>query len=351
MKKKIYLHVGTHKTGSTAIQRTLESHKVGLQNENVGLLRLPNNELYHKLMYFTEVDNAASQKIRNSLLRQISEHNNCKSFILSYELFSGNPNTLYSNQEVVLEIIKNALYDFELELIVFFRRQDEFIQSLYMQLIHEGKDISIDVFLQMPSTKIDYLNFIDGLIKVFGESKLNVFPYDSKVLTNRDIIQLFNLPIKSKTLEQLESKNINVGFSSHGKELFERLRKDLTREGSRHLRFLIQENSNKGVLNEYNILSYAQKKNFLERFEKTNAILAERFWLERFDLKNFSSINKSDCTMSKKEANKELSDVIITKLLSDVKKKASKEVNIEPTKEELLKIFIRKIKRKVNGGR
>jgi hypothetical protein len=320
-----------------------------LSSEKIGVLELPQGDLYNNLMYFTSIDKETINELKKCFINQMSQLNHCESFILSSELFSGNPLTLYSNQEVVLEIVKNALIGFEIELIVFFRRQDELIQSLHMQMLHQGNKSDINDFFHIPFGKIDYTNFIKGLENVFGDVKMNIYPYDKKILEETGIIDIFNLTIKSKALNKINIENMNIGFSPQGKDLFLSLKGDLTVSEIKRLRFLLQKYFNKGLFSEYNILSYSQKNSFLKKFKISNKVLAERYWSKEFGMNDFSNILNKEIQVSKAEEAIEFRNGVIKVLLNQTIKSTSRRVIKEPSIEELTKFMFKKIKRKVYG--
>lgn len=286
-----------------------------LLTEGIGVLDMPNFQFCRTLIDTEEYESSHVKDLKSHFLSQINSHLSCNKFIISSELFSGNLKTLYKNQKIIFGITKEALRGFEIEIIVFFRRQDEFIQSSYMQLIHQGENINIEKFLKQGFDNLDYVHFINRIIDYFGNINIHIYPYDYSVLGKMDIVSIFNKAIQSKTLSQIKSEHLNVGFSYEGRLIFENLKSKLNKEQLRLLRSVIQEIGNKGINKEYNILEPQKRKEILSSFEESNKQVALNYWKSNFGLMNFSSLDDASLTQEDDENNDVLKDRIILHLL------------------------------------
>jgi len=128
-KPRFYIHIGTHKTGSTAIQQLLNKNKYLLRENGYVYLR-DLEEKFQTLKMSTKIDTDVitlfKKELANSCKRNksnIPDHR----FIISSEGFSGNPLIGYKNAGIVAEHLYQITDDFDVYVIVYLRRQDDFI--------------------------------------------------------------------------------------------------------------------------------------------------------------------------------------------------------------------------------
>lgn len=261
--KKLFIHIGTHKTGTTTFQHTLKKHTPELLKDD-GLQPVWMGK-------FSEYKSLASTKTNNPILTEnlydfISDKTkNGTGFIISAEGLSGvSSNGVYSNTGVVAKTLKDATTNFEPQIIVMFRRQDELIQSLFTQKRHQGDHLSLAEF--MASIDLNYLNynvFLEPWIDCFGYTNVHVLPYDRAVFSRYSVVRLLNSVIQSKVLAMLEDRDVinkNVGYSPASIAIAEKINPHLSDSQRRIFRQILQNVGNKGVLEEYNILSQDEKQ-------------------------------------------------------------------------------------------
>jgi len=132
MRRKLYLHIGPHKTGTTALQRALHGNARYLVNNGYyypvngrGVGRFGENEFGHHMYADAIVNNKESRAVLmlEKEIRSVPWH-----IILSSENFiwHRNPRALY-----------DRLHDFDIFVVFFIRRQDELIESFYQQQIKD----------------------------------------------------------------------------------------------------------------------------------------------------------------------------------------------------------------------
>lgn len=149
--KKLILHIGTHKTGSTAIQNWLYWNRDTLAAQGV-LYARTDREPYPHLKKHTSLHHAlmhASGDFRSEW-QQIEEEfeaSGCHTMILSEEGLSG-PRFLK------LAALRDAVRGYDVTVICFFRRQDYMIESHWNQRCKEGgeKDL-IETYARRPWTR------------------------------------------------------------------------------------------------------------------------------------------------------------------------------------------------------
>ncbi|MEO1032624.1 MAG: hypothetical protein AAFX55_14525 [Bacteroidota bacterium] len=116
MQKDIFIHIGTHKTGTTSIQETLMKNANALRKESVKFINLYNFEGAEELKFLENADEELSQRLRLFFKSRIEE--DIQKYIVCCEYLSGNPKSLYSNVSQIAEVLYNSLDDFEAKKIV-----------------------------------------------------------------------------------------------------------------------------------------------------------------------------------------------------------------------------------------
>lgn len=287
--QKLFFHIGTHKTGTSALQRLIFREKFKLARQDklfvVNLHTFPGMNNLMTAEVFSHALVADLEEFFNDKLRKTQGK-----FFVSHEGLSGNADRLYANREIVAQMLYVASRRYQPEIIVFFRRQDEFLQSVFTQKIHEGKTFTIDEFLARSSLdNLDWNSFLKPYLTLFSPEHVHVYPYDRAILQDKTIVDLINMVVDSEVLAKVEpGDRVNVGYSLAGLEIAEELNRDLSKCQQRILRNVLQDICNKGVGQEYNILSFAQKKEIVEKFKDSNSQLAALYFKDRFGMSKFS---------------------------------------------------------------
>ena len=293
-KKKIYLHIGTHKTGSTFIQNTLED--IGnekLKKEDTFYINKPN--FYYSGITKKEVfDKKIVSTIKTEINKIIKKNENVNNFILSNEWFSGHYDYGYKNASVISEMLYYALNMYDVKILVYLRRQDEFLESLYTQLIHQGGSLTFDEFLNnLPDNSFNWNNLILGYEKYFG--KENIFPviYSNK-RQDFDIQKNFSWLIRSNLFLNHDTNEMsaNKGYSRKALEIALRLNKYLPNSEKKSLRQYLQQHHHKTIEDSYNYMDIYNRNKLLNQYEKSNQELIARY-SKILNKKKFPEINKN----------------------------------------------------------
>ncbi len=121
---KIFLHIGTHKTGSTALQSFLHNNRQQLLSKGVYYAETANDLTGHQSIAWMIRDGEIAQA-KDFILQQLSkaQEHNCDSLVLSSEEF-----------EFTHDVKRVAsVLPLPTEIILFLRRQDDYLESEYGQ--------------------------------------------------------------------------------------------------------------------------------------------------------------------------------------------------------------------------
>jgi hypothetical protein len=218
MKKNIYLHIGLHKTGTSMLQKYMFQNAdllkengylypyVGIVNNAHHLLAWPLNETHPRYKSLQEVYDETLTTLKHEISKS-----DCENIILSSEDFS----KIYSPEN--LKRLSKSLQEFNVKVIVYVRRQDHFLQSLYSQVVKQSRyPRDISRFVQEALTKEEIWNMkpkLDIWSKYFGQDNIILRVYEKQQLTDgllADFVQCIGLHIDVSTYA---SKRVNSSLS------------------------------------------------------------------------------------------------------------------------------------------
>ncbi|WP_445360346.1 hypothetical protein ACJJIL_17525 [Microbulbifer sp. EKSA005] len=294
--KKLYIHIGTEKTGTTTVQEFLFKNREVLKGEGVlypNILNLsnhvgfclafmdfnPNSELYS--VVGCEPNENSAKEFSGSILEKLAREivsSDCDTVIISNEHLHSRITT----QEEIFKIKEWASKFFdEIEIVCYLRNQADLAVSYYSTLIKSG-NVPERVFPNFSSVPhyYDYKKLLDGWSAAFG--KITVKSFSRSLLKNENIIDDFidvaclcgaenkffqiedsNVSLDAYSLEILKSINESFPFVKEGKINPER----------RYLVPFFEKSSGncKFVPDE---LEYYD---FLKRFSADNEYIAEKY--------------------------------------------------------------------------
>ncbi|MEQ8294689.1 MAG: hypothetical protein RIA08_21020 [Roseovarius sp.] len=130
--RKLWIHIGTPKTGSTAIQRYARSRQPYLASKSVDFLIRGRRGSYNDLgVHLRGGQRAEAEKTGAEIRRKIAG-SPAETLVLTSEMFTG------SDPALLREVL--ALDEpFETRIVGYFRRQDRYLESAYKQKMKTGK--------------------------------------------------------------------------------------------------------------------------------------------------------------------------------------------------------------------
>lgn len=207
MTRELYIHIGYHKTGTTAIQNFLFNNRKKLLDNNIlypeiGLL--PNKS--HPLLPFNHMMGVIPQNvppwyraldkpIQSSLevlkrLRDEIDKSKCNKVIISSEEFVYL--SIHSETLQLLEMIREVFYDFKIRIICYVREPIDFLLSFYNQIIKGTGTAKFSDFVTslLECNVFNYIEVIQYWEKVFGKDNISINYYD-KSIEGKTYIQYF----------------------------------------------------------------------------------------------------------------------------------------------------------------
>lgn len=242
--KKIYIHIGWHKTGSTSVQNfLLKNRKVLREQQKIyypheGLLTCAHHTIAWAFQgreispWGTVEIPAGGAKEFIASIRASADQNRCDRIILSSEEFC-----TYKKDE--MQALQEALAENRLEptIIAYIRRQDQLIESSYNMEVKWWGSRLTHSFEEYVKSKRPFTRFAPTLwewASIFGRRKIIVRPFSPDLLEEGDVridfcdvvsidrstlevsIERVNDSLATKTVEFLRlMNNLNMSRDEH----------------------------------------------------------------------------------------------------------------------------------------
>lgn len=209
----VYIHIGTPKTGTTALQNFLCRNRETLLSQGF-LYPLSGRRIHpisghyshHNLAWALSQAKAYNPEFGNweDLLKEIKSAP-LENIVISSEQFC----KLNFNH---ISLIKKHLSEYETKIIIYLRRQDEFLKSYYFEEIKRGCYWdSFNKYIETKSELLDYYNLIESWQKVFGKNNIDVRIYEKQQLKYGlidDFLKSINLTLDENEREDIKQQNV-----------------------------------------------------------------------------------------------------------------------------------------------
>lgn len=286
---KLFIHIGTWKTGSSTIQYNLHRLKNDLETEGFYYLCKENKMVINDgaIRNFTEIEEDYIRQSREKFGKILEEKRKQGDpiFISSAEEFSGNPFDGFKNVRAVAQNLFEVTKDFELDIyiIVYLRRQDDFFESLYQQSIRLGQSHSFHEFSEIyDASDFNWYELLQAYAGIFGKDKMIVRRYHRKFLPEENsLVQDFGQVIGSEVAANFEStQSRNKGFSRDTLEITRIMNKYFEGEERFQLRKIYDRVNAKLPFENYSFFTDSERALFLKKYEESNRVIAKEFFGE-----------------------------------------------------------------------
>ena len=206
--RKLFLHIGTHKTGTSSIQRFLYENNTTLIKNNVYYLKeFTNNNAHHELAKcFRDLND---DKKKSLLLSYKDKVQTIRSgiFILSSERFGW----LLKSKDVKYLYDQLDIFD-EINIIVYFREPSSYLKSFYQTTV---KDIKVRNKISPTQYFKDSKNILGTNYRVYVRKWKNIFK-DSEIIIKKfeniknNLIMDFLDTIKFDLSNKFTNENMNI---------------------------------------------------------------------------------------------------------------------------------------------
>ena len=220
--KTLVIHAGSHKTGTSSIQRFLFKNKVHLEEKSISVFNKISHPNYWVIPRFE--DNGVRVSFRNGLIHELSKLNG-NNVIISSENFSW-----INSRRQLSKFVSEAKNNFDFVKVIFYlRRQDKQIVSHHQQ---GSKNINFieRYFFGSDARAIPryrkhfdhYFNYEQRLLKwadATGKENILIRVYEKDRLYNSDVVEdfirLVGIDIKPESIRDNQSNGREKVLISH----------------------------------------------------------------------------------------------------------------------------------------
>ncbi len=304
--KTIYLHIGTPKTGTTYLQEFLRKNNKLLKEKGI-LYPIEKDKKYvysrshvslswqHvplipsitgvRVNWLTSEETYLDGEALDELLRDIENAKEDK-ILLSSEVFYD----VFTNKALIRNL-KNVFRDFNVKIIIYLRRQDQYLLSYFQEGCKGGTFTSFDLenILMLFHSSLCYYDRLSKWGDVFGDSNIIVRPFEKNQLRENSLSKDFlsiigindysnfeEIPVinESLTLEKV------IFLMNMNKYLIGVLENDDDLKKIIHQKVRERVIRNKSILQKGNIdqlLSHEERKKILDLYSNQNENVVKRF--------------------------------------------------------------------------
>lgn len=314
MQKTLYLHIGTEKTGSTALQAVSGVNRAALMKHGIFYPKTPGARNHTRLTIFAaDTPNALDlrrlarlfpeevyERFKANFAAELQSEiaaNPCPRIYLSNEHLSSR---LKSIEEVRrLAAIIQPIADL-VKVVVYLRPQPEMFLSTYSTSIKAGRTKVLEAPKKDQHPRYNYDKMLSNWAEVFGEGNMIVRIYDRRTLVGHDVVKDFFSVMGYEPGPDVEipSNPLNTRLNQHALCFL--------LEFNKHVPPLLEESINPergDVTDALEALSAGLRRGLAvpasvlrqmaKTFQESNARVARRF-LGRSDGKLFSDLDYED---------------------------------------------------------
>ncbi|MDV6344296.1 hypothetical protein [Nitrosomonas sp. Is37] len=275
MNKQLYLHIGTHKTGTTALQHYLSHNRDVL--ETTGWL-YPRSGCPQRGVNYGHHDVAWSFLGRGEfdigVLREEIDRSKCSKIILSSEEFEfcRDPKP-----------IAQAFNGLDVWVIVYFRRQDDLVLSAFNQNVRMGSYTkSLPDFASKLERmgRLDYFAMCSRWAGVFGRERILANVYRPKESVISHFSRLLGLKCDACIDPPRIHSNLSVDARLIGAlRLIGQLREKGMNEAfsKEMLKYVWEFGKSLEQKHKFSLMNVADRRQFLQRFQASNAEFSKHF--------------------------------------------------------------------------
>lgn len=285
--KHLILHVGAPKTGSSLVQKALQANKDKL--DGLGYRTLVRHE------FDAATDKAHGRwrrgrrrpELLTTALEQLRESvDGAENLIVSHEDLLGpigsfRQGQLYQDAELVLRTAVDVLQPERVSVILYVRRQDRFVESVYLQMVRQGYAKTFDEFYGPVTPEAlrwdDLADRIEASLPDGSEVLVNYFE-DISQLGGRGFCRKFVAQIAPRMHVELpfNTTAVNRGYSDVALRIALAANGHLERPDQRKLRAFLDENFSNVTHPKPVLLTTEQRAELLTALVKSNTRLHAR---------------------------------------------------------------------------
>jgi hypothetical protein len=272
----LYVHIGTHKTGTTTIQRTLLKNREYLARTwCTSYISIKSRDVMG-LDEITEIDPIRVSALQAVVDSHLEDHPRMENYVVSSESFCGDALGMYKNSGVAMENVHRIFGKYDPVVIVYYRSQEQYIQSIYNQKAKLSRSWTWDTFFDSIRDDLLHLNWLahaEKLTETFPKGRVKVKLYDEQVLPHADSLVLGFLKILGVDVgdnSELRMIHRNVGYPESLLSLMGKVNKFLNEDEIIKFRHHVERQPVRSPFEAYHFMSFEDRVQMFERFGSEN---------------------------------------------------------------------------------
>jgi hypothetical protein len=276
----LYLHIGAHKTGTSAIQSTLRAEARRLRWHGIFYDRA-----FYRLGKLLGARSPLPDGERAALRRNVDERLRARPeriVIGSSEGLFGDVFRGYANIRAVAEDLRAILAGYDVRIIACVRRQDDFVQSVYHQYVKRGGTLRFAEFLQAHDVHgYRWDERLGEYAAVFGRSAISVSCYEDLFRPPAAPLERLFRALPASTFRGRELTGVrNPSLSPKGIEIAIRCNDLLDDEEQWVFRRFLQSRFNQRPGDRHTLFTDEQREALLAFYAASNRRCVETFLAE-----------------------------------------------------------------------
>jgi len=222
----VILHIGTEKTGTTSIQKSLYQNRNILMQHGYYFVQTPGKTNNRALVAYCMRDDRYDDFLKNNKIDNVEKKIEWKSRF--YEFFKDeilnipknihtviitsehfHSRTIYTDELLSLRNILENFFD-NIKIIIYLRRQVDTAISLYSTALKAGFDYELESSVingcKPSNPYYNYYELLEKWNKVFSNVEYNVRLFDKKEFYNGDLIKDFYYIINNDLISSIDMK-------------------------------------------------------------------------------------------------------------------------------------------------
>ncbi len=274
----LILHIGTHKTGTSALQDVLVHNAELLDASGVHYIKagLSGRRAHHNLSWSLRGMFDLAPSVWDEVRAELGASQSRTNIISSEAFWFTDPALVRAELQSVADV----------QVVVYLRRQDKYLQSLYKQTVKGGRRMAFPQWREQFGFRGDYAKVIDQWGAQFGPEAICLRPYERQGKTIdviEDFISRLGIPELRDRSDygalQRQSYHHNRSPRAELTELiraFNQLNLDINYAA---LAFLVMK-KNPEYVRSSDLLNYEQCCELMAGFDSGNRSLVENFYRE-----------------------------------------------------------------------
>jgi hypothetical protein len=277
--KRVILHLGRPKTGTTAIQSFLRVNQPLLRDNDIDYL----GNLAHLAApypdYARKIQAASAEEYVDAIRDMQNVIASSEKSILIYS------NEIHYGSRKVLRAYKAAVGALPLTVILYFRRQDMDLQAQYMQGVVDAEVRETRRITDLERTNMDFLQLLTDYDSIFGHYDMVPRVYGGSSFFRKNIFEDFFFAAGLVFPASANYPDRSMSNISRGRLYIEILRlanqrrpKPSHAENMAKIDQFLGDNAFKSERSDYSFLSKAERNAIMEEFEEINSQVARQYF-------------------------------------------------------------------------